>query len=256
VRSVQEATSRSTGPGFKTRNAAPDERPRHGFTTRARDQVNHPEHSSFPDARRRSVGKRSANPLSRILRLSQRESRPSAIIFLRIRAAGGRCAKACTACAHCRPGRARKRATVARKRENVKSFTKSRRAAGPADRRGDAIPRPVSGGSHLNRACFAGRGCPRPIAGRSLRASCPSLTRCRLRSRHPAFACRQRRLPGHGQPLPDPRLQGAARTRASSVIRVRRPRPAARGAAWPRGGCSPAAPRAVPGRRPRRSDRR
>ena len=48
------------------------------------------------------------------------------------------------------------------------------------------------------------QGCPCPVAGRSLRASCPPLTRCRLRSRHPAFACRQRRLSEHGQPLACP----------------------------------------------------
>jgi hypothetical protein len=50
------------------------------------------------------------------------------------------------------------------------------------------------------------QGCPCPVAGRSLRASCPPLTRCRLRSRHPAFACRQRRLSERGQPLACPAL--------------------------------------------------
>jgi len=45
------------------------------------------------------------------------------------------------------------------------------------------------------------RGCPRPVAGRSLRASCPALTRCCSRFAILASLDQQRRLPGHGQPL-------------------------------------------------------
>jgi hypothetical protein len=45
------------------------------------------------------------------------------------------------------------------------------------------------------------RGCPRPIAGRSLRASSPPLTRTCLRSAIHGCAGQLRRLPGHGQPL-------------------------------------------------------
>jgi len=47
----------------------------------------------------------------------------------------------------------------------------------------------------------AARGCPCPVAGRSLRASCPSLTRCWPRFTIVASLGQQRRLPGHGQPL-------------------------------------------------------
>ena len=43
-------------------------------------------------------------------------------------------------------------------------------------------------------------GLPIPIAGRSLRASCPPLARCRLRSAIHGSARRQRRLPGTGSP--------------------------------------------------------
>jgi len=39
-----------------------------------------------------------------------------------------------------------------------------------------------------------------PVAGRSLRPSWASLTRCRLRFGIRAFACQQRRLPGTGSP--------------------------------------------------------
>jgi len=47
----------------------------------------------------------------------------------------------------------------------------------------------------------AARDCPCPVAGRSLRASCPSLTRCWPRFSILASLGQQRRLPGHGQPL-------------------------------------------------------
>ena len=47
----------------------------------------------------------------------------------------------------------------------------------------------------------AARGCPRPVAGRSLRPSWAPLTRCCLRSGIHACAGQQRRLPGHGHPL-------------------------------------------------------
>jgi len=43
-------------------------------------------------------------------------------------------------------------------------------------------------------------GLPVPVAGRSLRPSWASLTRCCLRSGIRAFACQQRRLPGTGSP--------------------------------------------------------
>ena len=43
-------------------------------------------------------------------------------------------------------------------------------------------------------------GLPMPVAGRSLRASCPPLARCRLRSAIHGSARRQRRLPGTGSP--------------------------------------------------------
>ena len=49
-----------------------------------------------------------------------------------------------------------------------------------------------------------GRGCPCPVAGRSLRPSGPSLSRRRLRFAIHGSAGRLRRLPGHGQPLPAP----------------------------------------------------
>jgi phenylalanyl-tRNA synthetase beta chain len=43
-------------------------------------------------------------------------------------------------------------------------------------------------------------GDPYPVAGRSLRTSCPSLARMLTALRHPACACQQRRLPGYGSP--------------------------------------------------------
>ena len=49
-------------------------------------------------------------------------------------------------------------------------------------------------------ACRAARGCPCPVAGRSLRASCPPLARCFLRFAILARGRNKRRLPGHGQP--------------------------------------------------------
>jgi len=71
------------------------------------------------------------------------------------------------------------------------------------------------------------RGCPHPVAGRSLRAvvarfgaartpspdvrsghPCPPLTPRRLRFRPPGCACRRGRLPGYGQPLARLRLGG------------------------------------------------
>ena len=45
-----------------------------------------------------------------------------------------------------------------------------------------------------------GRGCPCPVAGRSLRAP-PCAHSVASALRHPGCACRRRRLPGHGQPL-------------------------------------------------------
>jgi hypothetical protein len=46
------------------------------------------------------------------------------------------------------------------------------------------------------------RGCPCPVAGRSLRH--PAFAHSMLTAlRHPACACQQRRLSGHGQPLTD-----------------------------------------------------
>ena len=45
------------------------------------------------------------------------------------------------------------------------------------------------------------RGCPCPIAGRSLRPSLASAHCMPAALRHPACPCRQARLPGHGQPV-------------------------------------------------------
>ena len=45
------------------------------------------------------------------------------------------------------------------------------------------------------------RGCPCPVAGRSLRPSLASAHCMPSALRHPACACRQARLSGHGQPL-------------------------------------------------------
>jgi hypothetical protein len=53
------------------------------------------------------------------------------------------------------------------------------------------------------------RGHPRPLAGRSLRPSGPSFTRCCLRFGIHACACQQRRLAGHGQPLTDSTTKNA-----------------------------------------------
>jgi hypothetical protein len=70
--------------------------------------------------------------------------------------------------------------------------------------------------------CFAcSRGCPCHLAGRSLRASCPALTRCRLRSRHPAFACRQRRLDDTGNPWRN-RRSSRKQTRRQIPLGLRR----------------------------------
>jgi len=49
-----------------------------------------------------------------------------------------------------------------------------------------------------------GRGCPRPVAGRSLRPSGPPLSRRWLRSAIHGSAGHLRRLSGHGHPLPSP----------------------------------------------------
>jgi len=74
------------------------------------------------------------------------------------------------------------------------------------------VPRRRSTG--FQPVCLSGppsaRGCPCPVSGRSLRASCPTLSRCFLRfAGHRSAAGglvvaarrKQRRLPGHGQPL-------------------------------------------------------
>jgi hypothetical protein len=49
-----------------------------------------------------------------------------------------------------------------------------------------------------------GEGLPSPVAGRSLRASCPALTACPLRSGILPALAPTARLSGHGQPLPGP----------------------------------------------------
>jgi hypothetical protein len=49
-----------------------------------------------------------------------------------------------------------------------------------------------------------GRGCPRPVAGRSLRPSGPPLTACPLRFAILASLAPRARLSGHGHPLPAP----------------------------------------------------
>jgi len=51
-------------------------------------------------------------------------------------------------------------------------------------------------------ALRVGRGCPRPVAGRSLRASGPSLTRMQTALRNPCFACLHTPAPGAWAPLP------------------------------------------------------
>ena len=63
----------------------------------------------------------------------------------------------------------------------------------------------------------AARGCPCPVAGRLLRASCPPLARCCLRFAIHGSAGQQRRLPGHGQPLADPRVVQAEGRKASGA---------------------------------------
>jgi len=64
----------------------------------------------------------------------------------------------------------------------------------------------------------AARGCPCPVAGRLLRASCPPLARCCPRFAILASLGQQRRLPGHGQPLADPRFVQAEGRKASGRL--------------------------------------
>ncbi len=52
------------------------------------------------------------------------------------------------------------------------------------------------------RRRLEGRGRPCPLAGRSLRASCPSLARMQTSLRNPCFACLHTPAPGHGRPRP------------------------------------------------------
>jgi len=68
-------------------------------------------------------------------------------------------------------------------------------------RRGSGLPVPVArtlAASWVPQA----RGCPCPIAGRSLRASCPPVARCWPRSAILAALGQQRRLRGTGNPEP------------------------------------------------------
>jgi len=69
-------------------------------------------------------------------------------------------------------------------------------APSPDVRYGSGLPMP-------RRRTFATvQGCPRPVAGRSLRH--PASAHSMLTTlRHPACACQQRRLSGRGQPLTD-----------------------------------------------------
>jgi len=58
----------------------------------------------------------------------------------------------------------------------------------------------MSHGSHLMLARGSGSGLPMPLAGPSLRASCPPLARCFLRYAILASRKKQRRLTGTGSP--------------------------------------------------------
>ena len=63
--------------------------------------------------------------------------------------------------------------------------------------------RPVFAGTRSVASGPLGRGCPCPVAGRSLRASCPSLSRCCPRFAILASLGQQRRRRGTGNPSPD-----------------------------------------------------
>jgi len=64
-----------------------------------------------------------------------------------------------------------------------------------------ALVAAAASGRARHAAMWVARGCPCPIAGRSLRPSRPPLSRRRLRFGIHACAGRLRRLLGHGQPL-------------------------------------------------------
>ena len=65
--------------------------------------------------------------------------------------------------------------------------------------------------------CQVVRGCPCPVAGRSLRASCPPLTRMPPALRHPGFAWRHTPAPGHGQPLAPIAFRQEARSASDGI---------------------------------------
>jgi len=70
-----------------------------------------------------------------------------------------------------------------------------------------------------HRASSTVRGRPCPVAGRSLRPSLASAHSMPAALRHPACACRQGRLPGHGQPLTDGvRTRGAIDNAGASCV--------------------------------------
>ena len=68
----------------------------------------------------------------------------------------------------------------------------------------------------------AARGCQCPVAGRSRRASCPTLTACPLRFAILAALAPIARLPGHCQPLatfqPDPAILRSRRLATCGVV--------------------------------------
>ncbi|MFM1904140.1 MAG: hypothetical protein RLZZ440_2040 [Planctomycetota bacterium] len=73
-----------------------------------------------------------------------------------------------------------------------------------------------------------GRGHPCPVAGRSLRASCPSLTRMQTSLRNPCFARLHTPAPGHGRPRPgQPLCRGATPCQARGGRLVACPNPGA-----------------------------
>ena len=106
------------------------------------------------------------------------------------------------------------------------------RSTNDACRSGTLVPRSAIAASAFLAILFgagcAGRiqrhsawaGVARAVSlGRSFRASCPLLTRWRLRSRHPGSACRQRRLDGTGNPsLCSGQESRAARQRTSRGV--------------------------------------
>ena len=84
-------------------------------------------------------------------------------------------------------------------------------SAGARNRSKKIFP-PISCGTRI--PSLALRGCPCPVAGRSLRH--PASAHSMLTAlRHPACAGQQRRLRGTGNPLPSPPTAGRATGRAS-----------------------------------------